>query len=230
MIEDVKYRLPAVSTIRWDSDAAATAESHRELMDSFSSGMAQVVVGTQIVAKGLHVPNVSLVGVVLADVGLHLPDFRAGERAFQLLCQVAGRAGRGPAAGRVIIQTYDPDNYAIEAASRQDYLSLYNKEMMFRREHGTPPMSRLVKLTFLHRNDGFCRTEATKLATVLKETIFARGFVNLDVIGPAPGHPLRIRGRYRWHILLRGRELHPLLSEVSLPKGWSIDVDPVNVL
>ncbi|MQF69114.1 primosomal protein N' [SAR202 cluster bacterium AD-804-J14_MRT_500m] len=230
VIEDVKYRLPSVSTIRWDSDTTAAVGGHRELMDSFSSGMAQVVVGTQMVAKGLHVPNVSLVGVVLADVGLHLPDFRAGERAFQLLCQVAGRAGRGSIPGQVIIQTYDPDNYAIEAASRQDYLSLYNKEMTFRREHGTPPINRLAKLTFLHTNDEACRTEATKLATVLKETIFARGLAYLDVIGPAPGHPLRIRGRYRWNILLRGRELHVLLSEVSLSRGWSIDIDPVSVL
>ncbi len=230
VMEEMSARLPRVSAMRWDRDAARGPGGHQELLDAFTSGMAQVVVGTQMVAKGLHVPNVSLVGVVLADVGLHLPDFRAGERAFQLLCQVAGRAGRGEAPGRVIIQTYNPEHYAVQAASRQDYLSLYNKEMEYRREQGNPPLNRLVKLTFLHTNEVACQEEATRLARELESTAFARGLSGLDVIGPAPGHPLRARGRYRWHVVLRGREPHALLAEVTIPRGWSVDVDPVSVL
>ena len=230
VMEEMSARLPKVSAMRWDRDAARGPGGHQELLDAFTSGMAQVVVGTQMVAKGLHVPNVSLVGVVLADVGLHLPDFRAGERAFQLLCQVAGRAGRGEAPGQVIIQTYNPEHYAVQAASRQDYLSLYNREMEYRREQGNPPLSRLVKLTFLHTNEGACQEESTRLAKALESTAFARGLSHVEVIGPAPGHPLQARGRYRWHVVLRGREPHVLLAEVTVPRGWSVDVDPVSVL
>ena len=129
VVEEIGRLLPDVTTLRWDRDTAHAPRAHESILGRFLQGEAQVLIGTQMVAKGLHMPNVTLVGVVLADIGLNLPDFRAGERAFQLLCQVAGRAGRGISPGTVIIQTYNPANYAVEAAAKQDYQLLYGKEV-----------------------------------------------------------------------------------------------------
>jgi len=228
-VEDLEELLPGAGVVRWDSDTVREA-GHGSLLDAFSGGQAQVLVGTQMVAKGLHVPNVSLVGVVLADVGLHLPDFRAGERTFQLLCQVAGRAGRGQAPGRVIIQTYNPENYAVRAAGRQDYGSLYKKEIEYRREQRNPPFSRLVHMIYLHTNEGACQKEAQRFAGALRSAAYGQGLTDIDLIGPAPAHPQRVRGRYRWHLIIRGRNPHALLGTVTIPKGWTVDVDPVTVL
>ncbi len=230
VVEDLEELLPGAGVMRWDSDTVREAGEHGSLLDAFSGGQAQVLVGTQMVAKGLHVPNVSLVGVVLADVGLHLPDFRAGERTFQLLCQVAGRAGRGQAPGRVIIQTYNPENYAVRAAGRQDYGSLYKKEIEYRREQRNPPFSRLVHMIYLHTNEGACRKEAQRFAGALRSAAYGQGLTDIDLIGPAPAHPQRVRGRYRWHLIIRGRNPHALLGTVTIPKGWTVDVDPVTVL
>jgi primosomal protein N' (replication factor Y) len=230
VVEEMEELMPQVRVIRWDSDSAREPGGHTRLMDDFAQGRGQVLVGTQMVAKGLHVPNVSLVGVVLADVGLHHPDFRAGERTFQLLCQVAGRAGRGPAPGQVIIQTYSPENYAIKAAALQDYQAMYQREMEERRRQGTPPLGRLVHMTYLHTNEAACHREAARWARALRSAIYGGGVGGLDVVGPAPAHPQRVRGRYRWHVILRGPNPQPLLEKLPLPKGWILDVDPVSVL
>ena len=120
VMEDVQQAFPGVKAIRWDRDSASARGSHENIMQSFIRGDAQVMVGTQMIAKGLHLPNVTLVGVLCADIGLFLPDFRSGERVFQLLCQVAGRTGRGFLEGQVIIQTYSPHHYAVAAASAQE--------------------------------------------------------------------------------------------------------------
>ena len=222
--------VPGVRVMRWDSDAVRESDGHDDLLRAFSNGEAQILVGTQMVAKGLHIPKVSLVGVVLADVGLHLPDFRAGERTFQLLCQVAGRAGRGSILGKVIIQTYSPSNYAIQAARQQDYENLYEREIQYRAELGNPPFSRLVHMVYIHTNESACRREAYRIAKLLRDTAYGRGLVGIDVVGPAPAHAQKVRGRYRWHLIIRGRSLHSLINEVTIPKGWTIDVDPVTVL
>ena len=230
VVGELERLLPRARVLRWDRDSARESGGHQVLMEAFSRGQAQVLVGTQMIAKGLHVPNVSLVGVILADVGLHLPDFRAGERTFQLLCQVAGRAGRGQVPGRVVIQTYSPESYAIQAAARQDYLGLYKKELEYRREQRNPPFSRLVHMTYLHTNEEACRREATRFAGALRTAAYGQGLADLDLIGPAPAHPQRVRGRFRWHLLLRGHNPHALLETVTIPKGWVVDVDPVTVL
>ena len=230
VVEEIEGLLPGVTILRWDRDTARNAGAHQAFLDTFSSGEAQILVGTQMIAKGLHVPNVSLVGVILADIGLNLPDFRAVEHTFQLLCQVAGRAGRGEAAGRVIIQTYNPDNYAIQAAARQDYLGLYNKEAEYRRQQGNPPFARLVRMTYLHTNAERCQREALRFGRALRAAVYGRGLTDLDVIGPAPGYPERVRGRFRWHLILRGRDPHSLLAETTIPRGWIVDVDPITVL
>ena len=230
VVEDLEQLVPGAGVMRLDSDAARKAGEHGDILNAFSEGQAQVLVGTQMVAKGLHVPKVSLVGVILADIGLYRPDFRAGERTFQLLCQVAGRAGRGHTPGLVIIQTYNPDSYPVQAAGRQDYNGLYKREIAYRRELRNPPFSRLVHMVYLHKNEAACQEEARRMAEILRSTAYGRGFSGIDIIGPAPAHPRRLRGRYRWHLIIRGGSLHELLAAVPIPKGWTVDIDPVSVL
>jgi primosomal protein N' (replication factor Y) len=198
-------------------------------MEGFLRGDAQVLVGTQMIAKGLHFPNVTLVGVLCADIGLFLPDFRAGERVFQLLCQVAGRTGRGPLGGRVIVQTYSPHHYAVAAASAQDYTSFYREETAYRQEQRLPPFGRLIHLVYLHTNEAQCRREAVRLGGALKRQQDIWGLTTVDILGPAPAYPPRLRGRYRWHIVLRGQDPRSLLEKVPIPAGWAVDIDPLSV-
>ena len=216
--------------LRWDRDVARVGSQHQALMERFAVGDARILVGTQMIAKGLHVPSVTLVGVMLADVGLYMPDLWAGERAFQLLCQVAGRAGRGPRPGRVIIQTYNPAHYAVNAGARQSYPLFYQQELEFRRQQGNPPFSRMAHLLYQHANDLACQREAERVGRLVREQAYARGMADVEVIGPAPAYPQRVRGRYRWHIILRAKEPAVLLEEMSFPDGWTLDIDPVSVL
>ncbi len=227
---DVEMLIPGVRVERWDSDATRSGANHEETMARFSSGETQVLVGTQMVAKGLDIPNVGLAGVVLADIGLHVPDFRSSERTFGLLCQLAGRAGRGGLPGEVYIQTYTPEHYAIAAAARQDYAALYEREIGFRRELGNPPFNELVHVVFLDSNSTACQRKATGMARLLREKAHSEGLTEVELIGPAPGLPSRLRGRYRWHVVLRGRNLRRFLEGVTFPPGSIVDVDPAHVL
>lgn len=230
VVDELQQLIPGVTSLRWDRDAAQSPRAHESILGRFLSGDAQVLIGTQMVAKGLHVPSVTLVGVVLADIGLNLPDVRASERAFQLLCQVAGRAGRGPRPGSVIVQTYSPTHYAIQAAAEQSYPMFYEKEVRYRREHGNPPFNKLVHMVYTHTNAGACQREALRMGRTMRERAYSMGLADIQVVGPAPAFPHRVRGRYRWHIILKGRELVPFVSEVTSPQGWTVDVDPVSVL
>ncbi len=224
---EISDRFPAVEVLRLDSDTTRSAGSHERLLSRFGSGEARVLVGTQMVTKGLHFPDVTLVGVISADVGLNIPDYRSGERAFQLLCQVAGRAGRGASEGTVIVQTYQPDNYAIQAAAAQDYAAFYSRELSYRRQQGNPPFGRMVRLLHTHTNRARCEAEASRLATELRTERDAAGWSDIDILGPTPAYPPRVRGRYRWHIILRGAAPRRLLESVAIPPGWTVDVDPV---
>ena len=230
VVQELEALLPGVAVLRWDRDMAVSGRAQETLLERFARGEAQVLVGTQMVAKGLHVVGVTLVGVVLADIGLHLPDFRAGERVFQLLCQVAGRAGRGARPGIAIVQTYRPDQYAVAAATRQDYGAFYRQEVGFRRTQRFPPFTRLIRLLVTHTNAGRCQREAQRLAQALRHQREAWGLSEVDLLGPAPAYPSRVRGRYRWHLLLRGTDPRLLLDKVEVPQGWTVDVDPVSVL
>ena len=227
--QEASRLLPGVRVDRWDMDTSR-GDSPDQMMRRLASGESQVLVGTQMVAKGFDVPNVTLVGAVLADVGISLPDFRAGERAFDLLCQVAGRAGRGADPGRVIIQTYDPSHYAVSAAAGQDYLALYRQEIAARREQGNPPFNRLAHLVYQDANSDNCRRQAFATAELCRQLSSARGLSGLEVIGPAPGIPQRVRGRYRWHLTLRGRSIHRFLEDLSLSPSWTVDIDPVHLV
>jgi len=228
--QEVRYTFPRASHLRWDSDATDSKSSHEAILRKFRSREAEILIGTQMVAKGLDIPSVTLVGVISADTSLNLPDFRAGERTFQLLSQVAGRAGRGTAGGKVIIQTFSPEHYCIKAAARHDYVSFYEQEIAYRRQLHNPPFTRLALLTYAHTNEVQCQREAERMKGLLIEESDARGIGGIGMIGPAPAFFHRRRGRFRWQLILRGSELSDFLSPIPFPQGWIIDIDPVSLI
>ncbi len=230
VVLEVEKLLPGIRVERWDADATRAGLDSQGAMERLNSGETQVLVGTQMVAKGLDVPNVTLVGVVLADVGLYLPDFRAGERAFSLLCQVSGRAGRGTSPGRVIVQTYTPEHYVIAAAAHQDYGVMFQREIQARRQLGNPPCNHMVHIIYQDVNANICQRQAVTTARELRRRVEAQGLTDVEVIGPAPGIPSRLRGRHRWHLVLRGRNLQRFLEDTPIPRGCTVDVDPAHVL
>lgn len=230
--EEAQREFPAARILRWDRDVVRTRRGHEDTLRRFQAHEADVLVGTQMIAKGLDLPLVTLVGVVSADTALHLPDFRAAERTFQILTQVAGRAGRGSRPGRAIIQTYTPDHYCIQAASRHDYDAFVAAELRFRREQGYPPYSQLARLLYAQPGPRRVEREATNLGKVLRDQVARLGLPGIDVLGPAPAYHQRLRGRYRWQLIVRGQpsSVGALLSAVDVPLGWSVDVDPVSLL
>ncbi len=228
--EEATRTFAPARVLRWDSDSTKTRGSHDQILAAFQTHQADILIGTQMVAKGLDIPLVTVVGVVSADTGLNLPDFRAAERAFQVLSQVAGRAGRGARGGEVVFQTYSPGHYAVQAAARHDYKVFYDREIVYRRQLNYPPFSRLASLMYSHPNDVACREEAERLKRVLTVASEARGIAGLSFIGPAPAFIHRLRGRYRWQIILRGNDLPAFLAEVPLPRGWTVDIDPVGLV
>jgi primosomal protein N' (replication factor Y) len=224
------YAFPHARLLRWDSDVTGKGkDSHGEILGKFRDHEADILIGTQMVAKGLDLPLVTAVGVVSADTSLNLPDFRAGERTFQLLSQVAGRAGRGPLGGQVIIQTYSPEHYTIRAAAKHDYTSFYDQEIAFRRQLRNPPFSRLASLVYTHTNDTRCQRETERMKRLLIEERDAKGMADLSLIGPAPAFIHRLRGRFRWQLILRGADLSAFLSPIPIPQGWTVDIDPVGL-
>jgi primosomal protein N' (replication factor Y) len=227
---EVRKAVPTARVLRWDRDVTHGKMAHEAILDRFVRHEADILVGTQMIAKGLNLPLVTLVGVVAADTALHLPDFRAAERTFQLLAQVAGRAGRRELPGRVIVQTYSPDHYAIQAASLHDYNYFYQRELEFRRGHDYPPFGQLARLMYASTSEQRAQFEAERLGRVLRRQVELLGLPITDVLGPAPSFWRKLRGRYRWQIVLRGASVYELLHSVSIPPHWVVDVDPVSVL
>ncbi len=224
----VRERFPSARTLRWDAETTRRKGAHEEILSQFTAHEADILIGTQMLAKGLDLPLVTLVGVILAEVGLNLPDFRATERTFQVLTQVAGRAGRSPLGGKVILQTYVPDNYAIRAAAGHDYSTFYQREMAYRRELRYPPFTRLVRLEYRHHDPREAETAARALAKHLRKMIREEK-PQIEMIGPAPCFFSRAYGKYRWHIILRGPDPTVLLRE-RLPADWDVVVDPSSLL
>jgi primosomal protein N' (replication factor Y) len=228
--QEVRDRFPEARTVRWDRDTAQGKDAHMHLLTQFASGEFNVLVGTQMIAKGLDLPMVTLVGVINADTGLYFPDFRTGERTFQLLTQVAGRAGRGVLGGQVIIQTYSPDNYAIHAAAGHDFGAFYQREIAFRRELGYPPFSRLIRLIIRAETFDRARSETEHLHSVLMDRIKELGLESIILIGPAPCFYPRQDNLYRWQILVRGTQPAAVLEGIRGGRFLQIDVDPVVLL
>jgi len=225
VVDEVHTVFPGARVIRWDSDVPARTRGQSRLDDAVHSGDVDIIVGTQMVAKGLDFPNVTLVGAISADLGLTLPDYRAGERTFQLLCQVAGRAGRGLKPGRVVAQTYEPENYVIRSAAAQDYRAFFEAEMKYREEAYYPPFCSVVRLVYAHTNDDRGRSEAERVYRLLAR----QSSDLLRVTGPTPAFVHRLRGRYRWQVLVRGENPAAVVAGLSLPSGWMVDVDPQSV-
>ncbi len=222
---------PEARVLRWDADTTGRKGSHAAILARFIEGRADILVGTQMIAKGLDLPRVTLVGVVSADTGLHFPDFRSAERSFQLLSQVAGRAGRSERGGRVIFQTYAPEHPAILAAARHDYAGFYAREIDFRRQQGYPPFGRLVRLIYLTKGSERAAGQAAReLADRLREEIDRQGLADTRVIGPAPAFFGHLRGRRRWHLILQSPNPQALLAGFQPGPGWRVDVDPVDLL
>ena len=228
--EEVRHFFPNARALRWDSDMTSKRRANEEILTKIRAHEVDIIIGTQMVAKGLDLPQVTLAGVISADTSLNLPDFRAEERTFQLLCQVAGRAGRGFMPGRVIIQTYSPEHYAIRAASRHDYSAFYVRELEYRREFGYPPFNRLASLAFSHVNGAACFREVDRMGSLLKVEKDRRGLADIRLIGPMPAFVPRLRGRYRWQLVLCGANLDDFLADIAFPRGWVVDIDPVGMV
>jgi primosomal protein N' (replication factor Y) len=226
----VQRNWPEARITRWDRDTTAGKDMHEALLSRFINHESDILIGTQMIAKGLDLPLVTLVGVISADVALGLPDFRTGERAFQILAQVAGRAGRGLLGGRVIVQTYQPQHYAIRNAADHDFNAFFIEEMSFRTQHMLPPFRRMAKLELADPVANRAKYQAEQLAATLRQAVRELGFAATEVFGPVPPYFSRIDGRYRWQIVLRSPDLYPLLREVPVPRPWIVDIDPVSTL
>ena len=226
---EVRRLFPAARVLRWDQDAVRRAGGSERLLRQVERGETDIVVGTQMVSKGFDLPRVTAIGVVNADTGLHLPDFRSGERTFSLLTQVAGRAGRRGPGSRVVVQSYTPEHYAIQAASRHDYEGFFTEEIDFRRQHRYPPFVRLARYLYRNRNDAACARAADQMARKLARHARERG-VSMDLLGPAPAFASRVRGDYQWQIVLRSPDLESLLDGIPVDPGWTVDIDPQSLL
>jgi len=227
--EEVKQLYPNARTLRWDFESTRKKGAHDEILREFSAHKADVLVGTQMLAKGLDLPLVTLVGVVLADVGLGLPDYTAAERTFQVLTQVAGRAGRSPLGGKVVLQTFRPEHYVIKAAAGHSYEEFYRQELIYRRTLGYPPYTRLVRLEYRHLNADKVEAQAHQLAEQVKTWIREGQRSSTEMIGPAPCFFARVGGYYRWQIVVRGPDPASLFRGRALGE-WRIEVNPPSLL
>jgi primosomal protein N' (replication factor Y) len=228
---------PQARVRRMDSDTLKRKEDYRNILGDFRTGKIDILVGTQMIAKGLHFPNVTLVGIVHADLALHIPDFRAGERTFQLLTQVAGRAGRGDVEGEVFVQAFTPFHPAIQYARRHDFSGFYEQEMEFRRQLKYPPLSRIALLLIKGRHEERVKLSAAHVKQELeKQTANMRDVI---IAGPAAAPLARAKGDYRHQIMLRTTQMSALstalthlAAALTLPEDvtLTIDVDPANLM
>lgn len=234
--EELKKHFPLLRTIRFDSDTTRNKGSHRALLTRFTNGEADLLVGTQMLTKGLDIPEVKLVGVVAADGLLHFPDYRASERAFQTLTQVAGRAGRGDEPGRVIVQSYSPEHSVIQAVQRYNYESFTQTELAQRKEQNYPPYGRLILLRLSSLDATEVEETAELVATELSPPTSENS--SYEILGPAPASILRVANRYRWQILLKFAsgtlpelpDWNAVRSLCSPRVSLTIDVDPLHLM
>ncbi len=256
-VEETLVKLfPHARVRRMDADTMKRKDDYRKTLGDFRTGKTDILLGTQMIAKGLHFPNVTLVGIIYADLALHQPDFRAGERTFQLLTQVAGRAGRGDVEGEVFVQAFAPFHPAIQYARRHDFIGFYEQEIEFREQLKYPPVSRVALLTLRGRNEDKVKFSADHLRKVLESAVHSPQSTasaadaksdsglktgdlrDLIIAGPAPAPLLRAETFYRYQIMLRTRAMSKLsqtlakiIGALALPDDvtLSVDIDPVNL-
>ncbi|MDB9527647.1 primosomal protein N' [Oscillatoria sp. CS-180] len=228
----LETELPELRCLRFDSDTTRNKGAHRALLSRFANGEADVLVGTQMLTKGIDLPQVTVVGIIAADGLLYMADYRASERAFQVLTQVAGRSGRGEQPGRVILQTYNPENPVVQAVKQQDMLGFLDTEIEQRSTLTYPPIGRLILLRVTSPNPQLAEETAHDIAA----HVAPRLSDDWSLLGPAPAPVLRVARRYRWHVLLRGVISAPIPDLTDLPKqcpnqvSLTIDVDPLNLM
>jgi primosomal protein N' (replication factor Y) len=240
----VQKLFPKACVARMDRDTTTRKGSIFKLLKGLHDRSIDILVGTQMVAKGHDFPNITLVGIICADLSLSFPDFRAGERTFQLIAQVAGRAGRGASPGRVILQTYNPDHFSITTAQNQNFISFYNQEIHFRKMLKYPPYSRMIHLKISGIDHQLTKEHAATLGKLCQslKTSEPTLYDTVDILGPIESSLAKIARRYRWQILLKGTHtnaLHQFISRLMAdhPKVFSnrrvrvvVDVDPVSLL
>ncbi len=239
---EIKKHFPEAGILRMDSDTTGRKGSHAKILNSFQDGKADILIGTQMVAKGLDVPDVTLVGVVNADTSLHMPDFRAAERTFQLIAQVAGRTGRGKLGGEVLVQTFTPKHYSIVFASKHDYTSFFQHEINIRKKMRYPPFTRLARVLVSGKDVETVTEMAEKLAVTINKTAQLPDYNGLiEVLGPSAANISKIKDRYRYHLVIKsksGKLLKEILmvaiehSKVKQQKdnGFVVDIDPQNLM
>jgi primosomal protein N' (replication factor Y) len=234
--ETLRKLFPRARSVRMDSDALKRKDDYRRILGDFRTGKIDILVGTQMIAKGLHFPNVTLVGIIYADMALHQPDFRASERTFQLLTQVAGRAGRGDVEGEVFVQAFTPFHPSIQYARRHDFAGFYEQEIEFRRQLKYPPFARVALLTLKGRNEEKVNFSAEHVKRELQKGTL--DLKDLILMGPAPAPLRRAESYYRFQIMLRvqrmsalSRRLAELIENLKLPLDVtiSVDIDPVDL-
>src|SRR3989344_3446199 len=225
--EELKDKeLPLI--VRMDRYSTAVAGAHKQIYDDWTAGRTRILIGTQMISKGWDVSRVGLVGIITADTILHLPDYRSNERTFQMLTQVAGRAGRGSDPGVVVLQTYNPENFAIQAAKLHDYQGFFAREIKVRKKFGYPPFTRLIKLVFSHPD----RAKALALSERAVNLLRQEGSPGIEIIGPIPSFIMRLRGRFRFQVILKSVanvdfDFYPLLAKLA---DADIDIDPESLL
>ena len=238
---EIQKAFPTARVARMDTDTTTRKGAHKSILDAFKDGEFDILVGTQMIAKGLDFPNVTLVGVINADIALNLPDFRSGERAFNLITQVAGRSGRSMLGGDVIVQTYNPDHYSIQAAQEHDYRRFYQEEIALRASLLYPPFSHAASI-LLRGEDESLVIQTAKLLNEQLESLKESNFPEVQIRGPAPAPLAKIKNRYRWHFLLRCADVKQLqeLIKQSLKTSPAfvtrgnvdvlVNIDPMSVL
>jgi len=233
---EIAMLFPAARVARLDTDTSKKRGAHERILGQFRAQEIDILVGTQMIAKGFDFQHVTLVGIVNADTGLLLPDFRSSERTFQLLIQMAGRTGRGKEPGLVFVQTHSPHHYSIRYASKHDYLGFFQEEIGNRREFRYPPFTKIINLAFRGKIEHEVHTQACEFQKHLNAEGQGDG---IDVIGPAPLPLYRLRGHFRWHVMIRGTSIESLGASVRKAlKNWkrkkgvflAIDVDPISIL
>ncbi|MFL6521162.1 MAG: primosomal protein N' [Chthoniobacterales bacterium] len=232
---NVVHLFPDANVRRMDADSMSRKDAYRETLHAFRAGKIDILVGTQMIAKGLHFPNVTLVGIINADLALHMPDFRAGERTFQLLTQVAGRAGRGETPGEVFVQTYTPFSPSIQFARHHDFAGYFEQELEFRERCDFPPFKHVVLITVRSAHEGRAKLSAETIARRLKEALPPEFILS----APSPAPLEKLQGQFRFHILMRGEAIMRLsrlvrgtLDKLPLPEDVvaAVDVDPYQLL
>ena len=239
--QEIQLIFPEAIIARMDRDSVSGKDAHYKILNRFEQGEIDILIGTQMIAKGHDFHNVTVVGVIAAETGLHLPDFRASERTFQILTQVAGRTGRGQLTGEVIIQTYTPTHYAILTAQNHDYFSFYSREILYREQLRYPPFSRIINILFQGRDEDFTRETARNAAKFFRSIEHSRQ-QRISILGPSPAALTKLRNKYRYQILLKSshslymrkfvKEQLELFRKTTQLKDLQIivDVDPVNLL